>query len=144
MKKSLLLIAAFSFVSNITFAEEKTKEEPAAISQHTITLNHYKDGSAQIVSADHQHIAPEKGHPSEKQAILFSDKLVNSSKNAVKKVSTNARPAERGLKPTLTQIVSETPSQHIKDPIQAHAQNAHTNVAPAAHAEAVVQPVSAE
>jgi hypothetical protein len=144
MKKSLLLIAAFTFVSHVVVAEEKTKEEPAAISHHTIVLNHYKDGSAQVAAAHHNHFAPEKGHESEKQAILFSDKLVNSSKNAVKKVSTNARPAERGLKPTLTQIVSEKPSQHSSEHIQTHATNVHTKTAPLAHTEAVVQPLSAE
>lgn len=140
MKKSLLLIATFSFASQIVVAEKKTTEEPTAISHHTIVLNHYKDGSAQVVAAHHNHFAPEKGHESEKQAILFSDKLFHSSKNAVKKVSTNARPVERGLKPTLTQIISEKPSQHSYD----HIQGQTTNAAPVTHTEAIVQPVSAE
>lgn len=144
MKKSLLFSAAFIFISHVTFGEDKTKEEPAAISHHTIVLNHYKDGSAQIASAHHNHFAPEKGHASEKQAILFSDKLVNSSKNAVKKIATNARPTERGLKPTLTQIVSETPNQHAQERIHAHTAHTHTNETPAPHTETITQPVSTE
>lgn len=150
MKKSLLLIAAFSFGSTVLFADNKAKEEPVAVSHHVIALNHYKDGSTQIEGVYHNHYAPEKGHVSEKEAILFSDRLFRASKNAVKKVSHNVRPVERNTKPVLTQIVSETPNQQAKDHL--HAQIIKTPVtteAPssesaAQHVEPIVQHASTE
>lgn len=76
MKKTLIIVSAIVFFAQPTIASAKNM---VGQSNHTVTVNHYDDGSMEVAGGSHD----AKGKPHDENATLFLGGLLDKAKSFV-------------------------------------------------------------